>query len=424
MIFPLSCYVKRGTSREFGLTIFMRPIVSGANAYKFSEIVFLGGIFMKLKYIIAIMLILASIVLGLAVNPAVAQTCTVHPDWPTYRVVRGDTLAGIAARYGLSTSALAAANCIVNVNLIYVGQVLHVPTGSYVPPSPGYPQPLPGQSRIFVDFQQFQTGFMIWRSDNSDIWVYTGSSSGSATRYVSRLYSLLPDNPFTGATPSGLIRPILGFGRIWGSSTSVRAALGWATSAEIGYSMLYEPVSAGTFYFSLLGGRTAETRSSSSWSLAAIPHPPVNPPPISPPSPPPSGGTTTSVTVSAAYQLFENGFMLWRADTNRIDLFTKTYVAGYNFSQYASLPDDPVTDQPPPGRVKPINGFGRVWGNFVSTRNALGWALGFEQGYQATFRYNPATYVTCVNLPDGHFVSYPHFIGNRSWMWQYETSCG
>ena len=45
----------------------------------------------------------------------------------TYVVQRGDTLARIAARYGVSTSALAAANGIRNPNLIYTGQVLRIP---------------------------------------------------------------------------------------------------------------------------------------------------------------------------------------------------------------------------------------------------------------------------------------------------------
>ena len=43
---------------------------------------------------------------------------------PTYTVVRGDTLSGIAARYGTTYQALAAINGIANPNLIYTGQVI------------------------------------------------------------------------------------------------------------------------------------------------------------------------------------------------------------------------------------------------------------------------------------------------------------
>ena len=49
------------------------------------------------------------------------------PQAGSYVVERGDTLAGIAARMGVSMLALAEANGIDNVNLIHVGQVLTAP---------------------------------------------------------------------------------------------------------------------------------------------------------------------------------------------------------------------------------------------------------------------------------------------------------
>ena len=171
--------------------------------------------------------------------------------------------------------------------------------------------------------------------------------------------------------------------------------------------------------FNLPDGRSVFVSLVTFWSYSN------NPPPIPSPTstPAPQAGMVT-IIVNAAYQLFENGFLLWRADSGRIDEFDKYDVAGYNLDQYQSLPDNPVSDQAPAGRVKPINGFGRVWGNFPSTRNALGWGLAIEQGYQATFKMDIATDVFCVNLPDGRFVSYPHFDGKRSYTWQYENSCG
>ena len=47
----------------------------------------------------------------------------------SYTVVRGDTLSAIAARFATSTSALASANGITNPNLIYVGEVLKLNGG-------------------------------------------------------------------------------------------------------------------------------------------------------------------------------------------------------------------------------------------------------------------------------------------------------
>lgn len=65
----------------------------------------------------------------------------------TYVVQRGDTLARIAARYGVSTSALAAANGIRNPNLIYTGQVLRIPgrTAAVAPAAKAPAAPVSGR---------------------------------------------------------------------------------------------------------------------------------------------------------------------------------------------------------------------------------------------------------------------------------------
>lgn len=61
---------------------------------------------------------------GVGVGVAAASAST------SYRVVAGDTLSGIAARFGTSVTALASGNHIANPNLIFAGQILSVPTGS------------------------------------------------------------------------------------------------------------------------------------------------------------------------------------------------------------------------------------------------------------------------------------------------------
>ncbi len=61
-------------------------------------------------------------------TPAPTQiNCTPYTAWPTYTVVAGDTLGQIAQRAGTTTEQLVAANCLVNAELIYVGQRLYVP---------------------------------------------------------------------------------------------------------------------------------------------------------------------------------------------------------------------------------------------------------------------------------------------------------
>jgi LysM repeat protein len=63
----------------------------------------------------------------------------------TYTVKTGDTLSAIARRFGTTVAAIAQANNIINVNLIYIGQVLVIPGGGSNPP-PVTPQPIPNQS--------------------------------------------------------------------------------------------------------------------------------------------------------------------------------------------------------------------------------------------------------------------------------------
>jgi len=64
----------------------------------------------------------------------------------TYIVVRGDTLGRIAARFGTTVAAIAQANGITNINLIFVGQRLIISGGVVIVPTPGgvTPTSVPG----------------------------------------------------------------------------------------------------------------------------------------------------------------------------------------------------------------------------------------------------------------------------------------
>ncbi len=61
----------------------------------------------------------------------------------TYVVQRGDNLSRIAQRFGTTLSAILAINAIPNPSLIYVGQVINLPSGGTTPPPA--PAPPPGQ---------------------------------------------------------------------------------------------------------------------------------------------------------------------------------------------------------------------------------------------------------------------------------------
>jgi hypothetical protein len=108
----------------------------------------------------------------------------------------------------------------------------------------------------------------------------------------------------------------------------------------------------------------------------------------------------------AAYQAFERGFMIWNSKTGEVFVYTGSTsgnLQSFVQNEYAGLSDNPVADNPPPGKVKPINAFGRVWGNYEFIRNALGWATSPEQAYTMTLTYGtrqPAPDVT-VTLPNG-----------------------
>ena len=86
------------------------------------------------------------VAVGMALWPgSVAAQEAVHVVQP------GDTLGGLAARYGTTVQALAEANGIVNRNLIYVGQRLVIPD-SVAPTVPAAPSPSTPSSNLPAPF--------------------------------------------------------------------------------------------------------------------------------------------------------------------------------------------------------------------------------------------------------------------------------
>lgn len=62
------------------------------------------------------------------------ETCDPPEGWAEYTVRSGDTLGKIADAFDTTVSALQAANCLVDLNFIYVGQMLYVPSPYTVTP--------------------------------------------------------------------------------------------------------------------------------------------------------------------------------------------------------------------------------------------------------------------------------------------------
>jgi LysM domain len=377
--------------------------------------------------LLAVIVMLPLLFSSFAVDAAAAQQCVVRNDWPVYIVQRGDTLARIAARYGTTFTVLMNANCLPNANRIFAGQQLRVPSGGVPNPPPNVPPSGPiYPSDLAATYQPFEGGFMTWTVLTGQVSVYyyvsgTGDR-GTVSVFPPSTLGSLPDNPVRDQPPAGRIRPIFGFGKVWGNFPQVRQGLGWAIGSEQGYLMRVYPPNSTTYQFSLPDGRVIYNNANTSWNTSSgFPVPiPVTPVPTVPPTP--AGPIVT--TTQAAYQLYENGFMIWENNTgNVVAFYNNGSYALYRASQYGRLPDNPVLGEPPIGRYRPAFGFGKVWGNYVEVRTGLGWALNTEQGYTATFRSSRVggQSQTCFLLPDGRPVSY--FLQNSIRSWTYAASC-
>ena len=109
---------------------------------------------------------------GATPPPVPTTPPTPPPANQTYVVQPGDTLTRIAAQFGTTVQAIAQANNIVNVNLIFVGQVLIIPGTGPTPPIPGpgpvTPAPpvgnfeLGGQTQTFANKQVMNDSGMAW----------------------------------------------------------------------------------------------------------------------------------------------------------------------------------------------------------------------------------------------------------------------
>jgi hypothetical protein len=364
-----------------------------------------------------------------------------------------------------------------------------------------------GEVTVYVTSQQFDAGRMYWRSDTGLIWVFV--NSGTVYSYPASSYSGLPDNPYFNP-PAGHIRPINGFGKIWGSSASVRNQLGWAITQELGFQARIV-TQGGITYLTELDGRILQINGNGTWQVAAsIPTPPPDAPRIvaisATPNPVSAGSTLTvswqvagvetviiefystaqpnipftllqdlplsgsapvtvpatitgdvtitiwaanrwhyysptplyqrivsqTITVGvqhpaantiytqAAYQIYEHGFMIWRADTGAVLAFWGDQAGKVDFftqDVYGVLPDNPIT-YVPTGRVRSINGFGKVWGNYSFVRNGLGYALGPEEAYTLTVQTSGWINLDAYRLPDGRWARITGYVSGIGLTWE------
>ncbi|NLF64387.1 MAG: hypothetical protein GX579_07265 [Chloroflexi bacterium] len=190
---------------------------------------------------------------------------------------------------------------------------------------------------------------------------------------------------------------------------------------------------------------------------AATPQPAATPPPwtATPPPPTPTAECPAawfmehppdacpagpSLSSAGASQRFERGQMIWveQTDTFYILFNAGAYpgdgrlvfvtLAGPLVLTAGGSPDNRVGEDPPPSLHQPVSGFGLLWrgeveGLAVDLRQALGWAVEKEFGFQSQLQCErPETYSdnTCYLLAaDGSVIvlGYHAIAGNVWWRW-------
>lgn len=100
---------------------------------------------------------------------------------------------------------------------------------------------------VSMVWQPFEHGLMIWSAETKQIWVLTDDHQ---LQVVIDLYREGDAEP-TDQAPDGLFVPQRGFGRVWSDLGGAESTLGWATAAETGVEVRYQPagrVSYTTYY--------------------------------------------------------------------------------------------------------------------------------------------------------------------------------
>ncbi|MFQ5496158.1 MAG: WD40/YVTN/BNR-like repeat-containing protein [Phycisphaerae bacterium] len=127
--------------------------------------------------------------------------------------------------------------------------------------------------------------------------------------------------PTPSEPPAGFYRPTGAFAEMWATDPEVRRALGWAAEPE-------------------------------------------------------------PRQISAAFQPFEGGVMIWRGDTRTIYvLYDDGSWDGFEDTWTPEEPDLDPNIQPLAGLEQPARGFGKVWREQPGVRDRLGWGLRSEEAY-------------------------------------------
>jgi Tol biopolymer transport system component/serine/threonine protein kinase len=94
---------------------------------------------------------------------------------------------------------------------------------------------VPTVSDLVVDavFQPFEHGFMLWRKDMPNIYVFTNDGSGKLAQDTWNE----SEEFHIADPPPGMIHPVRGFGKLWSQDSAIRDQLGWATEDEYAFAL-------------------------------------------------------------------------------------------------------------------------------------------------------------------------------------------
>lgn len=106
------------------------------------------------------------------------------PSTVSYTVVKGDTLSGIASRYGTSVSAIRGANGLSSSNLIRVGQKLKVPKGSGAVSSRSGAPSKPSSSRSGGGSSSSSTGGSYTVKSGDSLWTIARKHNTSVDKLM------------------------------------------------------------------------------------------------------------------------------------------------------------------------------------------------------------------------------------------------
>lgn len=131
-------------------------------------------------------------------------------------------------------------------------------------------------------------------------------------------------------------------------------------------------------------------------------------------------------SVTAAYQSFERGFMIWYESNIFVFYNNGTAVA---YADTYTEADEATIRASAEGVAAnlfvPVRGFGKVWATYPEVRSGLGWATAPEQGYTASVQNivlnlvnSQYIYRLFVTRPNGTVVSVANTSGGSSYTWQ------